>query len=293
MLLIENPRAGRRKAKGYLDGVVRALRGREMDLTLVTTQRPGEAFEIARRDGAAYDVVACAGGDGTLHEVVSGLLEQPGRPAVGYIPTGTSNDFAYSLRLDKSPERAGLTVLDGHPQPLDVGDMNGQPFIYLASFGTLSEVAYDTPQAQKNRWGMAVYIARGAWRLKDVRGYRATITHDGGTETGDFAFCSVSNARRIGGGLIRFDEGQVVMDDGLFEMVLVRKPEGFWRMVRVLLGLIAKRMDPRYVLMVKTAAVRVEAGEAVPWCVDGEDGGKFQRVEIALRPKRISMMTGV
>lgn len=293
ILLIENPVAGEKKRDGYLEELMDTFAESNAEVDVCVTEKKGDANRYAREAAEkAYDIVVCVGGDGTLNEVVSGLMDYPDGPRIGYIPAGISNDMAYSLRLPRQMGAAGRVALEGHEKRLDVGRMNGEHFVYLVSFGTLAEVAFDTPRDLKRRFGKMAYFVRGFLKLKDVRAQHAVVEHDGGLEEGDYVFCSVSNARRVGGGLIRFSAEQAVMDDGLFELLLVKKPRHFAEMIWVLLCIVFTGSNRHYVTLHHTSRARIIGDEPIHWCVDGEDGGVHLDAKVELCRQSARMMIG-
>lgn len=293
VLLIQNPAAGHKKRGKPIRALLDALQREGAKVTVKTTNAAGDGEAIARAAGAAYDVIACAGGDGTLHEIVSGVLK--GASAVtplGFIPFGTTNDVAHSLGLPRRPADVGRLLLQGKHAPMDVGRFNGRHFVYTASFGTFSDIAYTTPRARKQRWGKLAYVFTGAAQMGRLRTQHATIDHDGGTETGEWALVAVTNARRIGGGFIRYRPEEAQLDDGMFELMMVKKPPGFLRMLWVLAKMALRLQDARYLRCVQTSRVRVTAAEPIPWCLDGENGGAWQDAAIAVLPRCIEVIHG-
>lgn len=293
VLLILNPAAGVKKGGRPLRALLKALRAEGAEVTLQTTHAIGEGEAIARSADASFDIIACAGGDGTLHEIVSGILARPGPPPpLGFVPFGTTNDVAHSLGLAKGPEAIGRALLYGRRAPMDIGTFNGRHFVYTASFGTFSDIAYTTPQARKRRFGKLAYVLTGVARLGSIRTQRATIVHDGGEEAGEWALVAVTNGRRIAGGFIRYRREEAPLDDGLFELLMVKKPPGFLRMIWVLAKMALRLPDARYILRTQTAHVRVTGEQPIPWCLDGEDGGTWKEAAIGVLPRCVEVVYG-
>ena len=224
LLFIYNPQAGKGLIKPHLANVVDAFTKAGYLVTVWPTQGKADAARVAARQGWWYDRVVCCGGDGTLSETVSGLLTLDAPPVLGYIPTGTTNDFAKNLGLPRGVEKAAATAMEGTPRPCDMGRFNDRTFVYVAAFGIFTDVSYDTPQQFKSAFGHLAYVLEGATKLGDLgRGYHLTVEHDGGTLEGDFIYGMVTNTNSVGGFKV-FPSDQVSLDDGVFEVVLVGRP---------------------------------------------------------------------
>ncbi|MDL2318832.1 diacylglycerol kinase family lipid kinase [Eubacteriales bacterium OttesenSCG-928-A19] len=292
LLLIQNPVAGRNRKKTSVQDVLSLFAQSHVELTHRVTGQSGDCAAYARDADASYDAIVCMGGDGTLHEAVSGILERPDDLPVGFIPYGTTNDLAYSLALPEDPIAAGRMIISGHSRRMDIGAFGERFFVYVASFGTFSDVVFWTPQSRKNRFGKMAYILTGALSLRRIRAHRAVIEHDHGTESGEFALVAMTNARRTAGGFIRYGPEEAAMDDGLFELMLVKKPRNLLMTLLVLTRMALNRQDDRYIRRVQTARARVSSDTPIPWCLDGEYGGSLKEVEIRVQPRRISVIQG-
>ena len=225
LLFIYNPQAGKGLIKPHLANVVDTFTKAGYLVTVWPTQGKEDATHVAARQGWWYDRVVCCGGDGTLSETVSGLLTLDTPPVLGYIPAGTTNDFAKNLGLPRGVEKAAAVAAEGTPRPCDMGRFNDRTFVYVAAFGVFTDVSYDTPQEFKSAFGHLAYVLEAATKLGDLgRGYHLTVEHDGGTLEGDFIYGMVTNTNSVGGFQI-FPASQVSLDDGVFEVVLVRQPK--------------------------------------------------------------------
>ena len=223
MLFIYNPHAGKGRVKTRLADLQDAFARAGWLIIAHPTQGPGDAAAAAAELGGSVDRVVCCGGDGTLHEVISGLMALKHRPEIGYIPAGTTNDFSRNLRLPRGMDARAETAAAGCPRPVDVGRFNDQYFIYVAAFGAFTDVSYDTPQSFKNLFGHLAYVLEGAARLPNLHSYHLTVESDAGREEGDFIYGMVSNTVSVGGFQSRGHN--VSLDDGLFEVVLIRFPQ--------------------------------------------------------------------
>ncbi|MCI5615941.1 MAG: YegS/Rv2252/BmrU family lipid kinase [Clostridia bacterium] len=247
--------------------------------TVYLSQRAGELPEIVREEAGSYDLVVCSGGDGTLNEVVNGLMQAENRPALGYIPAGTTNDFATSLCIPKKMDKAAIAAVSGVPVWVDVGRFGQEYFAYVAAFGAFTDVAYTTPQDMKNSLGRLAYVLACAQRLTSLPSYHIRLEHDEGAVEDEILIGMVSNSSFVAG----FPVGKLLdvsMSDGLMEVTLVRKPPLLLDLTRAINGLLVGELDPELIYTVKTQKLRVLSREPMPWTLDGEYGGTRSEVNI-------------
>lgn len=282
LLFIYNPRAGKGRVRGKLAGILNAFTQAGQLVTAYPTQGPGDAARVARELGPKFDRIACSGGDGTLHEVVEGLMALPGsaRPPIGYLPAGTTNDYARNLNLPRNMEDMATLAARGEPRPVDIGRLGEKYFIYVAAFGLFTDVAYNTPQEFKNAFGHLAYVLKGASELGNLKGYCLRVEHDGGALEGEYLYGMVSNTVSVGG-VLGLPSDEVVLDDGLLELILVEKPKTVAQLNTVMLAL-AKQEYSRDsgVVGLHSSRFRITCGEAVPFTLDGEFGGEHTDTEI-------------
>lgn len=279
LLLIFNPRAGRSKPRGPLfDALARLSEGGYL-VRIHQTTAPGDAAETAAREGGKYDLVVASGGDGTLNEVISGLsrLEHP--PLLGYLPQGSTNDFAASLHLPPDPEQAAAAILQGRVQVLDIGQWNQRYFVYVASFGAFTKTSYSAPQAAKNALGHFAYILEGMKDLNSLRPYRVRLTADGENLDGEYLFGAVCNSTSIGG-LMKLDPGRVVLDDGKFELLLIPNPKNAIDLQNLVLNLLNQNYDGQGLVFRHVSQLHLETEEELPWSLDGEYAPSMPAVDI-------------
>lgn len=283
LLFIYNPKAGKGQAQWKLSGVINAFTKAGRLVTAYPTQGPGDARRIARELAPRFDRVACCGGDGTLHEVMAGLMELPksARPPVGYIPMGTTNDYARNLALPRGMEEMAALAATGEPRGVDLGKLGEEHFIYVAAFGAFTDVAYNTPQQAKNTLGHLAYVLKGASELASIKSYRLTIAHDGGILEGDYLYGMVSNTVSVGG-VIGLPKEEVALDDGLLEAILVKMPQSVPEFNAALLALAKQEYSEEAgVVGLHSSRFRFTCDEAVPFTADGEFGGEYSEVEIS------------
>lgn len=292
LLFIYNPHAGKRRITGQLGKVTEIFQSHGYLPTLYATQGKGDGVWAAAALGKDYDHLVCCGGDGTLSEVVTGLrsLDQPG--TLGYIPAGTTNDFSSTLELplDDLAAAAELAVT-GYPQPCDVGLVNGgHLFSYVAAFGVFTETSYATPQPMKNLLGHTAYVLEGIKSLATLKTYHMKVTWDGGVLEDDFIYGMVSNSVSVGGfkGVIA---DRVILDDGLFEALLVRAPKHPLDLQQVAAALVSRQPNENFIA-IQTSQIRFESETPVDWTLDGEFGGQHQDLRIENLPRCVTILSG-
>lgn len=279
LMLIVNPRAGRSRSLAPLLNAISLFSEADYLVSLRQTTAQGDATRFVRENGAAFDRIVCYGGDGTLNETVTGLMDLPVPPPLGYIPGGSTNDFAASLHLSDQPAEAAKQILDSIGKKLDVGTFNGRPFVYVASFGAFTKASYSAPQSAKNDLGHLAYILEGVKDLSTLRPYEATVTADGETFSGSFLFGAVTNATSVGG-LMKLPEDQVVLDDGRFELLLIPNPKSPLDLQALLRSLLLQDYTGDGVIFRHASDIVVETPESFPWTLDGEYGPGQERIEI-------------
>lgn len=293
LLFIYNPTAGKGQAPVSLSPILDEFTKSGWLVTTYPTQSKGDATRAARELGPGFERVVCAGGDGTLSETVTGLMDLDPPPVLGYIPFGSTNDCAANLNLPKSPRQAAAVAAGrGVVHPSDIGKLNGKPFVYVAAFGAFTHVAYGTPQDLKNTFGHLAYIMEGIASLPSITPYHIKVEYDGNTLEDDFFFGMVSNAFSIGG--IRLpNSDHVVLDDGLFEVDLIKKPVS----IADVAGGFQTLLDQG--TMSAGARVRFQASHLVftsdkpiPWTIDGEYGGSQTVNEVVNCPRALNIIGG-
>ncbi|MBE6995723.1 MAG: diacylglycerol kinase family lipid kinase [Ruminococcaceae bacterium] len=291
LLLIVNPRAGRSRSHGPLFDAAAIFSAAGYLLSIRTTARSGDAERIAAEEGGQYDAVVAVGGDGTLNEVLSGLLQLEQMPPVGYIPRGSTNDFASSLRISKEPTDAAKAIVAGAPRRLDVGRWNGRPFVYVASFGAFTRSSYTASLTAKNALGHFAYILEGMKDISTLRPYRMNITADGECLDGEYLFGAVCNSTSIGG-LMKLNPERVVLDDGIFELLLIPSPKTPQQLQNLVLALLNQQYDREGLVFRHVSSVHLETAETLPWSLDGEYAPSTPAVDITNHRQALPMLLG-
>ena len=233
LLFIFNLRSGKGKIKENLAEIVDIMVKAGWEVTVYTTQCQGDAVEKARLEAGEYDRIVCSGGDGTLDEVVTGMMKAKSRVPIGYIPAGSTNDFGNSLGIDKDMRKAAQIAASGRMFPCDIGRFNDDFFVYVAAFGLFTDVSYQTSQDMKNVLGHAAYILEGAKQLWDIPSVRMQVEYDGNVLYDEFIYGMITNSNSVGGfdGLI---SGDVILNDGVFEVTLIKTPKNPMELSEVL-----------------------------------------------------------
>ena len=294
LLFIYNPTSGTGQVKGAQSAVLDVFAKAGWITTAYPTQCKGDAQRTAQELGARYDRVVCAGGDGTLSEVAAGLMALDRPPPLGYIPFGSTNDCAATLKLPRKPREAALVAAGtGIPQFMDVGLLNDKPFVYVAAFGAFTKVAYDTPQELKNTFGHLAYVMAGIASLPTIAPYHMKVEYDGQELEDDFYFGMVSNSQSIAG-LRPPKAEQVVLDDGQFEITLVKKPLNLTDFTDGLQALVNLSPADRSGSLVQFQARQLTffCPRPIPWTLDGEFGGSQPVSRIVNRQKALRIICG-
>ena len=274
LLFVINPRAGKGQIRHHLLQIITRFNQLGYDIEVETTQKPRDATHIAAEKGGRFDLLLCSGGDGTLNEIVNGLMELDSRrPLVGYIPAGSTNDFAYNLYEDLDDIQAiSKAIANGCELTCDVGKFNGQHFIYCAAFGAFTLTSYETAQKSKNILGRLAYLLEGTKHLNSLKSHHFIVKYDNNTIEDDFVYGMVTNSDSVAG-IRGFGGRNVQLDDGLFEVLLIRMPKNLFDLQQIIAGLIKLDFPSNHFYSFKTEAVVFDSPEIISWNLDGEFGG--------------------
>ena len=294
LLFVYNPRAGKEMLKPRLSDVLDIFVKAGYEVTVHPTQAYRDAYyQIKEYEVGKYDLIACSGGDGTIHEVATGMMKrrEMGKDVVpvGYIPAGTTNDFAKSLHIPRKPLAAADNAVKGVPFPCDIGKFNDSVFVYIAAFGIFTDVSYETDQAVKNVLGHMAYILEGAKRIFNIPSYKIKVEHDGEVIEDEFIFGMVTNSRSVGG-FSNMVGKNIVFDDGLFEVTLIKTPKNPIALQEIIAALLIEQVDTKHMYTFKTKKITFDSVEEIPWTLDGEFGGEQDYVEIENVQKAMEIM---
>lgn len=289
LLFVFNPCSGKAQIKNQLAEIVDTMVKAGYEVTIYPTQCAGDATEKIQSEAGSYDLVVCSGGDGTLDEVVTGMMHREHKTLLGYIPAGSTNDFASSLGIPKDMVDAAKTSVSGVPFACDIGKFNGDYFVYVAAFGLFTDVSYKTSQEWKNVLGHAAYILEGAKCLHDIPAYRMQVEYNNRCIQDEFIYGMISNSTSIGGfkGMTGKD---VLLDDGLFEVTLIKKPRNPMELNEIIAALINLVDDTDMVYSFKTSEVKFTSTTEIPWTLDGEYGGSHEEVLVKNLKQTVSIM---
>lgn len=294
LLFVYNPRAGKEMLKPRLSDVLDIFVKAGYEVTVHPTQAYRDAYyQIKEYEVGKYDLIACSGGDGTIDEVATGMMKrrEMGKDVVpvGYIPAGTTNDFAKSLHIPRKPLAAADNAVKGVPFPCDIGKFNDSVFVYIAAFGIFTDVSYETDQAVKNVLGHMAYILEGAKRIFNIPSYKIKVEHDGEVIEDEFIFGMVTNSRSVGG-FSNMVGKNIVFDDGLFEVTLIKTPKNPIALQEIIAALLIEQVDTKHMYTFKTKKITFDSVEEIPWTLDGEFGGEQDYVEIENVQKAMEIM---
>lgn len=279
MLFLVNPKAGHGDVRNNLMEILQIFTQGGYDVTVHPTSGPRDITQQIAQYGEAYDKIVSIGGDGTLNETVSGLMQLNHPPVLGYIPNGTVNDVASTLRIPKNPIEAAKTIVHGQEFTMDIGVFNDRWFAYVAAFGAFTDVSYRTPQGDKKILGRLAYLLQGVNRLTDMRPVHVRMWVDGQMIEDDVLFGMVASTTSVGGFKIK-DELEISLNDGLSEVVLVRNIENLDDFNRVATALLKQDFRNPYFYLYKTNRVRFQFDKPVAWTLDGESGGEVKVAEV-------------
>lgn len=279
MLFLVNPKAGKTRIKNHLLNIVDIFTKGGYEVTAYVTQNRGDAERMAKERSGEFDLLVCSGGDGTLDEVVTGMVKSGRSTPIGYIPAGSTNDFAGSLGLPKNMIRAAETVMNGEIFPCDIGAFNREVFVYVAAFGMFTDVSYGTDQEMKNLLGHMAYVLEGMKRLPSIKSYQMRFKYANTVIEGDFLFGMVTNSVSVGG-FKRLTGKNVALNDGELEVTLVRRPTNPVELNQIIGALLDRDFENEFIYWFKTDRLKIESEERIAWTLDGEYGGDHRDVVI-------------
>ena len=289
LLFVFNPKAGKGQIRNCLLDIIDIFTKHGFEVITHVTQAPRDAYEMVLEYESSVDMIVCSGGDGTLDEVVTGIMDKNSQTPVGYIPAGSTNDFANSLFMPKSMTAAAENIMENILYNCDVGRLNDQTFIYVAAFGIFTDVSYLTSQDMKNAFGHAAYILEGVKSLFDIKSYQVKVESDDFSVEGDFVYGMVTNSRMVGG-FRNLTGRNVDMDDGLFEVTLVKRPSNPLELQKIISALLAQENDAELFYSFKTAHILFTSDEPLPWTLDGEYGGEHNTADVVNRHKALNLL---
>ncbi|MBQ8803008.1 MAG: YegS/Rv2252/BmrU family lipid kinase [Tyzzerella sp.] len=291
MLFVYNPNAGKGLLKSKLSDVLDIFVKANYEVVIYPTQCYRDAYQKVVHMEDGYDIIVCSGGDGTLDEVVTAMMRRPRkrRIPIGYIPTGTTNDFASSLHISRDILEAADAAVHGKAFACDTGSFNNDIFVYVAAFGLFTDVSYQTDQKLKNILGHSAYVLEGVKRLSNIPSYHIKVTYGEEVIEDEFMIGMVTNSKSVAG--FRNIKGKdVKFDDGEFEVTLIRRPKSLIELQEIIAALLIESFDTKYMYAFKASEIVFESKEEIPWTLDGEFGGQHDRVEILNKKQALEIM---
>ena len=289
MMLLINPVAGKKAVGSSMIELIDVFIKGGYDVEVVVTQSEEHLKNTIAERGSCFDTVVCCGGDGTLNLTCTELLKLDARPALGYIPCGTTNDFAKTRGIESDPIKAAKQIVKGSPHMIDIGFFGDRPYVYVGAFGVFSDVSYATSRSLKRAIGHAAYVLGGIKAVAHIKSYHIKIKIGDEEIEDDFIYGMVSNTQRVGGfKLPLFNEFE--LDDGLIDITLVRKPKGFKRRNRLVRALFRQKSDGVELMQFRTDSFSYESDKEIAWTIDGEFGGSYKSHTVRIVSGLITMI---
>lgn len=289
LLLIYNPHAGKARIKNNLLSIIDIFTKAGYEVTARPTQKQGDAIQLTKECASRFERIVCSGGDGTLDEVVTGMMQSDVKVPIGYIPAGSTNDFARSLNIPKEMTKAAEVAVYGDEFLCDVGTFNNDTFVYIAAFGLFTDVSYETNQQMKNTLGHMAYVLEGMKRLSAIKSYCMKVIADGNEYAGDFLYGMITNSKSVGG-FNNITGKNVEFNDGQFEITLIKRPKNPIEFTKIMEALVAGKIDNEHIYSFKASDIVIETEETVAWTLDGEFGGNHGKVMIKNRQAAVTFM---
>ncbi len=290
ILLIINPVAGQGRGKKYAAEIFDILSRRGGIVTLYMTHASKtENKQFLLKNISCYDAIVCCGGDGTLSDTMSAIIEAKSQIPLGFIPVGTTNDFAKTLGIPSTPSKAALNISKWKKKKIDCGLFNGNVFSYIAATGIFAEASYSATLFEKNFFGHFAYILRGIESLGHLKAFHMKVKADNKILENDYIYASVSNTTSLGG-VFKLDPQKVKINDGLFELVLIKRPKNFSDFKDLILGTVSKGLNSEYVDLIYAKNIQIYSKTKLNFSLDGENGGAHNKIIIKNLPQRITML---
>ncbi len=290
-LFVFNPLSGKGIMKNHLFDVIDPLVKAGYEVEVYPTQEPKDGYNKIYNCASGFDLVVVSGGDGTLGEAFRGLIQADLQIPLGYVPAGSTNDFANSIRIPKRIGGAAKVAVEGREVLVDAGEFNGRNFVYVAAFGVLTDVSYETKQEMKNALGHAAYFFEGVKRWHGLDEIHMKVEVDGVMLEDDFCYGMVGNSQYVAGVKINY-ASEVLLDDGQFEVVLINTPKNPIQLNRILSGMASLTYEDELIKIVRGSTIRFHSDDPIAWTLDGEFGGNHTDVEIRNIKQAVKVKVG-
>lgn len=289
LLFVFNPHSGKGLIKTHLCDIINIFTRGGYEVTAYPTQARLDGMNKIATDGNRYDLIVVSGGDGTLSEAVKAMMTMGTKIPLGYIPAGSTNDFASSMDIPKNMLKAARAIVRGVTYDYDVGEFNGEYYVYVAAFGVFTDVTYETSQKWKNVFGHMAYVGEAIKRLPTYTGHKLKAVHDNGTVEGSFILGMITNTTSVGG-MRRLIADGVCFDDGLFEVTLVKTPSGPLAFQSLLREAAINKLSEKNFVTFRTSKLEMIFEENMAWTLDGEAGGVHKKVNIQNHKQAVSFI---
>lgn len=291
LLLIINPCAGKKKVTKQLADIIAIFNKANYEVITHVTAAGGDCENIAFTYAKTVDLIVCSGGDGTFNEMISGVVRSGVDVPVGYIPAGSTNDFATSLQIPTDMLEAAKEIVEGEAFCFDIGQFCDRYFAYIASFGVFTKTSYETPQELKNVLGHAAYVLSGIQEVAQLKPHNLSIELEDGTLLeGDFLFGAISNSTSVGG-VLSLDKKRVDLSDGRLELLLIRMPKDLKEVADCILAIQKQTYDCKMITFLNASQIKVYANENITWTLDGEKGPTQSEANVKCLAKAIRIVT--
>ena len=281
LLLIANPFSGTGKIKPNLFKIVEIFSNADYSVTVYPTKARADATaKVESLYDGEYDTIVVSGGDGTLNEVITGIMNKKLNCKIGYIPAGTLNEWSSGLGISRDIIKAAKDITTGKGISLDIGKFGDKYFSYTASFGAFTAASYSTPQGVKNVLGQAAYFFEGVKSIGSIKSIPLKLTADGNEIEGKFLFGAISNSMSVGG-VVKFNDNLVKLNDGLFEIILIRKPSNLLQLQNIINGILKKDFDRENIEFIHAKEITIESDAEISWTLDGEYAKGKEKIEIS------------
>ncbi len=291
LLFIINPKAGRTAIKNELFEIIMTFSKAGYEVVTYPTTGPDDAERKVKEEGFLYDLIVCAGGDGTLENTVSGYMQMGEKKVpLGYIPVGTTNDFARSLQISRKPLEAATQIVSGEPAYFDVGKFEEKYFVYIAAFGIFTDISYSTNQSLKKVMGHSAYVVEAVKNIMDYKPFELEADFDGSVLTGKYIYGMITNSFSVAGFKIRGAK-HVVLDDGKFDCLFIKMPQNVSELQQILSATLKNEFDDESELFfkIKASKIKINSATPIPWTIDGEFGGERTSVTIINEKKAVAI----
>lgn len=290
LLFIINPLSGKARIKNRLYEIINYYSDKDFLVTVYPTRFKGDGYLFLVNNKMEYDLIVCSGGDGTLNETISGILDSRKNILLGYLPSGSTNDFGKSVGIPINFKQALRITCGGRPYNIDVGQFNERYFIYIAGFGALTNISYLTPQKMKNAFGYMAYVLQSIKAISELKAYKLCLNCNGKITEGSFIVGLVTNSFSVAGFKNPFST-MTKLNDGMFEILLIKRPKNLIAYQSIITSLLNKKLDSEYIIYIQASKIEIES-EPINWTVDGEYGGEYDKISITNIPQALKILVG-